>query len=111
MKPFDLEAAKAGAKICMINGDAAIFIGMHPIHFQPVVEDVAAGRITYFHPDRLRMAPTRRTVWVNLSSYHEKTELGSTAWHYPTEDSAKADARRFYATSWIAIAVPGEIEE
>lgn len=79
-KPFDLEAAKAGAALITRDGHPAKFVGHVPEvnsqykvvafvtgdeHFSTYTE----GGALYWTGDDVRdlfMAPTKRTVWVNL---------------------------------------------
>jgi hypothetical protein len=82
MKPFDLEAAKSGDPVYM---DARYtgwnYVG--PVYFVgvsenglPVVE--IGAKPTRVSPEYLRMAPKKRTVWINPYRRGSRTEA---AWH------------------------------
>lgn len=117
MKPFNLEAAKAGAKLVTRDGREVEFFA----HFPTVpssdenIRFAVNGRI--FSCDEggfycgpfdesnydLFMAPVTRTVYVNLYP----KEYGTTgAWH-ETEEKARAAVGPVHA---IAIAVPVTID-
>ena len=83
MKPFDLEAAKAGAPIVTRDGRPAKFIA-HVAEAQPsqrLVVLIDGGVYTKFEsggyskspahvsPNDLFMAPVKRTVWANVYGY------------------------------------------
>lgn len=93
--PFDLEAAKAGAKV-LRNGTAGRWLGLsdHNEKAKNIVEDEFG--LWYAEDHELSMAPNpRRTVWVNLyknqsSCYYESPE----------------ESRRMALPSAIASAVP-----
>ena len=115
MKPFDLQAAKAGAPIVTRDGRPAKFIA-HVAEAHPNQRLLVLIRgIVYRHfeggrcmlnpgdesPYDLFMAPVKRTVWVNL--YERRTAI----WH-DTEGGADEWARdsRLGGRAW-----PIEIEE
>ena len=115
MKPFDLEAAKAGAPIVTRDGRPAKFIA-HVAEAHPsqrlllLIDGVVhtkfengkhANRPAHVSPNDLLMAPVKRTVWVNLYKYH------AALWH-DTEKAADDCARnnRLGGRAW-----PIEIEE
>lgn len=103
-KPFDLEAAKAGAALITRDGRAARFVAYVPEEPQTfrVLAHVTGERHTMHFCDNgaflsgeenrrdLFMAPTKRTVWVNLYRVGEWVEVGSLR-AYDTE----AEARRY----------------
>ena len=115
MKPFDLEAAKAGAPIVTRDGRPAKFIA-HVAEAQPsqrllVLIDggvyakfesgkYAASPAHVFNND-LFMAPVKRTVWVNLYG-------GCAAIWHDTEERADdgTHGNRLGGRAW-----PIEIEE
>ena len=115
MKPFDLQAAKAGAPIVTRDGRPAKFIA-HVAEAHPnqrllvlvggaVCRHFEEGRCM-LNPDSespydLFMAPVKRTVWVNLY------EHGLARWH-DTEGCADIGAgnNRLGGRAW-----PIEIEE
>ena len=87
MKPFDLEAAKAGAPLVTRDGRPAKFIA-HVAEAHPnqrllvlvggaVCRHFEGGRCMLNPGDEspydLFMAPVKRTVWVNLYEYGEAT--------------------------------------
>lgn len=93
--PFDLEVAKAGAKV-LRNGTAGRWLGLsdHNEKAKNIVEDEFG--LWYAEDHELSMAPTpSRTVWINL--YKDQ----SSAYY----DSAE-EARRMALPSAIARAVP-----
>ena len=115
MKPFDLEAAKAGAPIVTRDGRPAKFIA-HVAEAQPsqrLVVLIDGGVYTkpesggyskspaHLSPNDLFMAPVKRTVWVNVYGY------GGATWRN-TEKGADDDAlnNRLGGRAW-----PIEIEE
>ena len=115
MKPFDLEAAKAGAPLVTRDGRPAKFIAhvaeAHPSQRLLVLIDVVvltrfesgkyAGSPAHVSNGDLFMAPVKRTVWVNLY------EHGLARWH-DTEGCADIGAgnNRLGGRAW-----PIEIEE
>ena len=115
MKPFNLEAAKAGAPLVTRDGRPAKFIA-HVGEAQPsqrLVVLIDGGVYTKFEsggysnspahvsPNDLFMAPVKRTVWVNLYTQH------AAIWH-DTEKEANDSTRgnRLGGRTW-----PIEIEE
>ena len=115
MKPFDLEAAKAGAPIVTRDGRPAKFIAhvaeAHPSQRLLVLIDGVvhtkfengkyAASPAHVSDHDLFMAPVKRTVWVNLYEY------GIARWH-DTEKNAEhcAGRNRLGNRAW-----PIEIEE
>lgn len=115
MKPFDLEAAKAGAPLVTRDGRPAKFIA-HVAEAQPsqrLLVLIDGGVYTKFEsgkysnsparvsPNDLFMAPVKRTVWVNLYEY------GSARWHVIEQDANDcAGSDRLGGRAW-----PIEIEE
>ena len=115
MKPFDLEAAKAGAPIVTRDGRPAKFIAhvaeAHP--GQRLLVLVGGAVCKSFEDGRhlsisggdseydLFLAPTKRTVWVNVYGY------GGATW-YDIEKAADDGALsgRLGGRAW-----PTEIEE
>ena len=115
MKPFDLEAAKAGAPLVTRDGQPAKFIAhvaeAHPS--QRLVVLIDGGVYTKFEsggysnspahvsPNDLFMAPVKRTVWANVYG------SGKAVW-YETEEGADDGAldKRLGGRAW-----PIEIEE
>ena len=115
MKPFNLEAAKAGAPIVTRDGQPAKFIAhvseAHPSQRLVVLIDGGvytkfesgkyAASPAYVSDNDLFMAPVKRTVWVNLYEY------GSARWHNTKCDAdARAGDDRLGGRAW-----PIEIEE
>ena len=115
MKPFDLQAAKAGAPLVTRDGRPAKFIA-HVGEAQPsqrLVVLIDGGVYTKFEsggyskspahvsPNDLFMAPIKRTVWANVYGY------GGATW-YNTEKDADHGAlsNRHGGRAW-----PIEIEE
>lgn len=115
MKPFDLEAAKAGAPIVTRDGRPAEFIAhveeAHPGQRLVVLLDgdvrlkfengKYASSPAHVSDHDLFMAPVKRAVWVNLY------ECGAGVW-YDTEKEADDCAR---AHRLGGRACPIEIEE
>ena len=115
MKPFNLEAAKAGAPIVTRNGRPAKFIAhvaeAHPSQRLLVLIDGAvhlkfesgkhASSSNLVYDNDLFMALIKRTVWVNVYGY------GGATWHN-TEKDADDNAlnNRLGGRAW-----PTEIEE
>lgn len=118
MKPFDLEAAKAGAPIMCRDGTPAKFIA-HVPEAKPgyrVVVLVGSDTVTVqFENGRhwadvesyadIFMDPKKRTVWLNL--YPSPTACRA-AYHYDTREEAdgSAGSNRIGGKAW-----PLEIEE
>ena len=115
MKPFNLEAAKAGAPLVTCNGRPAKFIA-HVAEAQPsqrLVVLIDGGVYTKFESGGysknpahvssydLFMAPVKRTVWVNLYG-------GCAAIWHDTEERADdgTHGNRLGGRAW-----PIEIEE
>lgn len=115
MKPFDLEAAKAGAPLVTRDGRPAKFIA-HVGEAQPsqrLVVLIDGGVYTKFESGKyssspahvsendLFMAPVKRTVWVNLYAYR------TAVWHDTEEEADDCSrANRLGGRAW-----PVEIEE
>lgn len=118
MKPFDLEAAKAGAPLVTRDGRPAKFIAhvaeAHPnqrllvlvdgdvhIRFDNGQFDSSSDAMS---DHDLFMAPVKRTVWVNL---YERGQSRQSTWQH-TEHAADvcADEGRLGCRAW-----PIEIEE
>lgn len=95
LKPFDLEAAKRGEPICLYNGDLFHFVGVC-LGGTVVVQYMKGTALQERTPDQLRMAPKKRTVYVNI--YPDRTAY----WDYEPMIGAE---------NAIAIAIPVEIEE
>ena len=115
MKPFDLEAAKAGAPIVTRDGRPAKFIAhvaeAHPSQRLLMLIDGTvhtkfesgkyAASPAHVSDNDLFMAPVKRTVWVNLYENNEAT------WH-----DAKRNADTFTPGGRLGgRAWPIEIEE
>ena len=115
MKPFDLEAAKAGAPLVTRDGRAAKFIAhvgeAYPsqrllalvngdVHIR--FDNGQFGSSSDGVSDNdLLMAPVKRTVWINLY------ERGQSRWHDTEEDADDcARGNRLGGRAW-----PIEIEE
>lgn len=98
MKPFNLEEAKAGKPVCTTNGLPARILcfdkakGDYPI--VALIQDTAGKEFAesytsagkYYYDGRISeerdlfMAPTSKTVWVNLYRNHAgKVYVGSSA--------------------------------
>ena len=115
MKPFDLEAAKAGAPIVTRAGRPAKFIAhvaeAHPgqrllvlidgnIHLKFESGKYAASPDIVSDNDMF-MAPVKRTVWVNLYEYR------TAVWHDTEKDADHCTrGNRLGGRAW-----PIEIEE
>ena len=115
MKPFDLEAAKAGAPIVTRDGRPAKFIAhvaeAHPSQRLLVLIDGTvhtkfesgkyAASPAHVSDNDLFMAPVKRTVWINLYEY------GAATW-FSTKEIADGGALsdRHGGRAW-----PIEIEE
>ena len=115
MKPFDLEAAKAGAPLVTRDGRPAKFIAhvaeAHPSQRLLMLIDGTvhtkfesgkyASSPAHVSDNDLFMAPIKRTVWVNLYKHHVAI------WH-DTEKAADDGTRgnRHGGRAW-----PIEIEE
>ena len=109
MKPFDLEAAKAGAPLVTRDGRPAKFIAhvgdAHPSQRLLVLIDGVvhtkfesgkyASSPAHVSDNDLFMASVKRTVWVNLY------ERGQSMWQH-TEHAADvcADAGRLGGRAW-----------
>ena len=124
MKPFDLEKAKAGAKVCLGNGAPARIIAFDAKGHYPIVALVETGDIETAvrftkqgrrnvntevdnpHID-LYMATVKRKVWVNM--YLNKRGLVESGDSFETEGLAK---KYWYANDKEYIAtIPIEWEE
>lgn len=99
MKPFNLEAAKAGAPIVSRDGEQMKFIAHVPEACEShrvVVVSSTDGAVGLFYEngayysegqtssDDLCMAPQKRTVWVNFYN----SEFGPAATYFITEEKA-----------------------
>jgi len=69
MKPFDLEAAKRGEPIQTIKGGLLYFIGV--TRSGSIMIETESCYTSPFKPDQLRIAPKKRTVWVNFYIVYE----------------------------------------
>lgn len=112
MKPFDLEAAKAGALIMCRDGTPAKLIAHVPeakpgyrvvvlVGSDTVTVNFEAGRSWRECDTDLFMAPTKRTVWLNLYP-------NEVARMHPTQRAAdeSGENNRIGGKAW-----PLEIEE
>lgn len=92
MKPFDLEAALAGAPVVTRDGIPVTQLTQFDINDGEPLRGVRRGRVLSFQKDGrytssgdsnddLFMAPVKRVVWVNLYE-------GAHAFHYATEKEA-----------------------
>ena len=113
MKPFDLEAAKAGAPLVTRSGESVRFVAHVPDARQDMRVIAINSDLIIFtkhengcywfnqeHFSDLFMAPVKRTVYVNFYK-------NNTATYYATEKAAEDAA----SNDAIAVAVPVEIEE
>jgi hypothetical protein len=114
MKPFDLEAAKRGEPILYASMDCRTFA---PAHFIGVTEDGVpviqwAKHIFAQSESELRMAPKKRTVYVNVYQSRLRTTRnhGNCSAAFDTEEGAR-DSARGNGVPVLAVAVPIEIEE
>jgi hypothetical protein len=96
MKPFDLERAKAGDPVYdTVLSEIAHFVGVG-INSELVIE--ARGAVCKRWEDELRMAPKKRTVWVNLYenqnyfsiAYYTEEEADADKWDFPKRLGGKA---------------------
>lgn len=104
MKPFDLEAAKAGKPVCTRDGRKARIIcfdtinkGNYPII--ALLEDKGSEAIFYYNKDGkcnvgteldLMMFPQKKEGWVNVyKSYNVGKKIPCMASIYPTKEEAK----------------------
>jgi len=100
MKPFNLKKARRGEPIYETTmGELVHFVGIARDGDYVIESDHFMHKRT---GNELRMAPVKRTVWVNL--YHN----GSRCFHYETE--AQADHSSF-SDRMGGRAYPVEIEE
>ncbi|NML34902.1 hypothetical protein [Paraburkholderia antibiotica] len=112
MKPFDLDAAKRGEPIqARIDGEwnNVKFVGLGWAD-AVIVDHVSLGMLRYSGDlsDWLRMAPKKRTVYVNLYPEHATIIAGGyrAVWH---DTLHEAQFRSLIGA--LAVAVPIEIEE
>ena len=104
MKPFDLEAAKAGKPVCTRDGRKARIIcfdtinkGNYPII--ALLEDKGYEAVFYYNKDGkcnvgterdLMMLPEKKEGWVNVyKSYNVGKKTPCIASIYPTKEEAK----------------------
>lgn len=121
MKPFDLEAAKAGKPLVMRNGEVVTYVAHIPTcqhansRLLAVTKD---GNLRFYyengdfftqqeHPFDLFMAPVKKTVWVNLY----KTKLGKFVPHVHINEDYANRAAGSLDTRVGKRAWPLEIEE
>jgi len=118
MKPFDLEAAKAGEPIICRDGTPAKFIAHVPevrAEFRVIALVNKSIRIYYetgIHPSAshphydLVMAPTKRTVWVNF--YFQQSAM-----YFESQDAANYAHNTFHedVNRIGGKAYPVEVEE
>ena len=98
MKPFDLEAAKCGEWIQSLNKgewEEASFIGVDGCG-DPVVHTGGVAFSTV--AKNLRMAPQKRTVWVNL--YLEPREASWYDSEYLANMASKGSQARIGDRAW-----------
>jgi hypothetical protein len=107
MKPFDLEAAKRGDPV-FLEGQHTGWNYCGPVFFVgvsenglPVVEINSKPART--SPEYLRMAPRKRTVWLN---FWQDNGLKCTT--FKSEEEAKSTPGY---QPWTNVAIPVEIEE
>jgi len=108
LKPFDLEAAKAGKPICTRDGKKAIFLTTLSNKNFPVAAIVSCGQeeniyqyeingVCDEHDENLdlMMLPEKKTGWINIypNSYSNRERLAETGdIVYPTKESAVDNA-------------------
>lgn len=116
MKPFDLEAAKAGKPLITRDGRSARFIAHVPeckLERSVVAHIHNVGVVSTFDPfgrynvdsetvGDLFMAPVKVTVYVNF--YYD-------GWAFYHQSEATARHPSIYSAKCIAVAVPVEIEQ
>ncbi len=117
MKPFNLEAAQAGAPIMTRDGRKAKFIAYVPElrpSRQVVILVAGLEALEAYYPDGsylsgntthaidLSMAPVKKTVWVN---FHR----GGVAYYFENKDDAMKDAE--ISVGCVTNTAPVEIEE
>lgn len=112
MKPFDLEAAKAGAPIQVLCDDKwtdAHFVGIGKHGHVVAQGDFRCGEFSTWTPSHLRMAPVKRTVYVNL--YDQANPFSSKKGRFAVWHDSEEAARAASHEDTIAVAVPVEIEQ
>lgn len=122
MKPFNLEAAKAGEPLVTRDGRAAVCVGHGPRNLRyPVVAHIQGNENLSTHgedgslystsetPDDLFMAPKTRTAYVNIYDSRLQSGKGSTAAAFDTAEAAANNATN-NGVRLLAVAVPVTIE-
>lgn len=114
MKPFSLERAQAGDPIMIapICGS----LEWRPAHFVGLSRDgspvVQIESVVITTPDRLRMAPRKRTVHVQIFAVEADTSLGSPAYRAVAFLEQQAAMRNINETQWPVLkTIAVEIEE
>ena len=123
LKPFNLEAAKAGAQVVTREGYPARilcfdFMGDKSLiaaytmlgkeYLLHLSAEGIASATSYKHRCDLMMAPVKRTVYINVFN----STLGKVhAAVYPTKEGAEAIAAACKGIGYFQIAMPVEIEE
>jgi len=114
MKPFDLEAAKRGEPIqSRIDGEwnNVKFVGLG-FENAVIVDHVSMGTLRYREDlaDRLRMAPKKRTIFVNVYQMRHESRDAYQACAFDERPVAIHDSA-VNSAKFHAIAIPIEIEE
>ncbi|HEX7906794.1 MAG TPA: hypothetical protein VF534_01695 [Paraburkholderia sp.] len=129
MKPFDLDAAKRGEPIQVLYRDQwidAYFVGVSKTGHIVAEGDYASGQFSTWGGDNVRMAPRKRTVYVNLwkgelrpgNVYVTEGKFppdAHAAHWFDTEEQARSAATcglsKGVSPHCLAVAVPVAIEE
>lgn len=110
--PFDLEAAKAGAKVLQ-NGQEIRWLGLSDHNPTTNARNIIENEfgLAYVTDDRLSMAPKNPKVrYLNMSKFCANSSHCEFAAHYPTKEEAEAAAMMDPAGKFALIAKPIIIE-
>lgn len=118
LKPFDLERALAGDVIVSKYGrkcKVMLVEGASSTHRFVVIPFGERSAVPFFTTESFFydffMAPKKKTVYVNLYKYNLVNDsLHKHAYYYDSATQAEQYAKEFGELSYIAIAVPVEIE-
>ncbi len=113
MKPFDLEAAQRGDPIQVLYDDAwtdTHFVGTSKLGHVVAQGYFRCGEFSTWTSDRVRMAPKKRTVFLNVYAHRLEARPGNQAATFDTAADAAENAAR-NGVGLLKIAMPVEIEE
>jgi hypothetical protein len=113
MKPFDLEAAQRGEPVQLLDDNQwrdTHFVGISKLGHVVAQGNFRCGEFSTWSHDKVRMAPKKRTVFLNVYAHRLEARPGNQAATFDTASDAADNAAR-NGVGLLKIAMPIEIEE